>query len=366
MADRLIGQGGIPPREGIEWIEENLPLSRREHAFESALRPWIANDAESAAEFVESKMDGSPESRVLLRQFIRMMHGENRELLVDWMKRQNYEFLKDAAPLEWVFQSPDHHQSLAEVLGSGFEWLGNAKARSPFAPVFAGFDKADLPDTWPPKSKEEAGAWFTQSVPTTGLGPSFWTVDTMNETMSLLADGLENVDPHTAKNTAKRWAKHDPHAAIEWAAQLPDHLMIETAEAALEDWFSSEPTAALEYVNEMEPGEFRSYAVAQIAEDWFERERETAIQWVNSMPLGFDRDIGKQIAAETFLYQNPKRSYLNANAIGNRVLREEALENTFRHWLRKEPQDASGYLQQAEMNEELRASLQRLAETSPP
>ena len=175
--------------------------------------------------------------------------------------------------------------------------------------------------------------WGTPS----SFNPSPWTFEGVNELLAKARELGQPIGDKEMVNLAGNWAKGNPSEAIRWASELPDHVRIEAAEEAVIRWFKNEPIDAAAYVKSLPEGEFRSHSVNRVVSEWLDADPEPAIKWVNQLPRGFDKDIGRREVAMNFRFRNPQRSFAQANAIDNPVLREEALEYTFQSWLRKDP-----------------------------
>lgn len=356
IADRaavaILGAIYVDPEFSLEWIEEHIPGSRRTHAKNSILQNWARNDHESAAVYVAENLDGSAESQARLQTLIKSLGPSHPEFLIRWLKEQDREDLKKIRSVNWGYLTPELREKLTAQLGEEFQRF------APAEPVPA----QSTATSWPPATREEAANWLRSYRNPPGLGPANWSIETINETLALKSSELSQASPADTRKIADNWASHDPVAAIEWAAQLPDHLMIETAETALATWFKNEPTAALEYVDEMPEGEFRSYAVERVSNDWLSEDAEAAVKWINDLPSGFSKDVAKREAALRFIDHNPKRSFFQSNWIGNDIIREETLERVFRSWNSRNPAEALEFIEKANVSEEVKAAARSHAE----
>jgi len=318
---------GFDSAVGIDWIAENLRAESQVWNSELAITRWIRKDFPGAGDYVLSKLDGSSRSRDLLRSFLTQTALQSTENLIPWLRKQNRESLAMAAPIPWFALNEEEHGPLAATLREEFPELAPQN--------LAQQDRYQhIPDSWPPKTSDEAHAWLDSfgSGAYVGqhLGPDTWTVETLNEAVALLSDGSTPPGLAQSRNLAVAWAKKDPVQAIAWTSSLPDELSVEVAETALSEWHRYDPPAAQGYVEKMPAGEFRCYAVELLANEQFRVEPEAAIRWVESLAPGLDQDAGRRQLASALLDGNPERALDLALAIGHPVMREEWVEESLR------------------------------------
>lgn len=301
------------------------PSDVREFQIENALTQWISKDFPGASAFILSKLDGSQQSRDLLRSFLKRTALHSTENLLPWMRAQSRETLAMAAPLVWFGLNEDEHGTLATMLREEFPELAPPS-----------LDQKDrfkrIPESWPPKTADEARAWLDSLDSYAGrhLGPDAWTVETLNEAIALLSDGSALPSLARSRNLAVAWAKKDPAQALAWSSSLPDELSVEVAETALSAWHRYDPPAAQGYVEKMPAGEFRCYSVELLTREQFRVDPEAAIRWADSLPPGPAKDAGRRQLASALLDKNPERALDIAMAIGHPVMREEWVEQSLR------------------------------------
>lgn len=358
FADRL------DPAKALDWAASQRDMKRPESFSYLILSDWLRRSPDSAGAYVSAQFDGSEASIRLVRQFLDLTATRFPDTLLSWMRQQDRELLANAAPLKLLGLKPEEEASLAALLADEFPEFIPVPTTSPPATI------ADLPKTWPPKSKTEAQAWFNtfqgRSNADDHLGPETWTRESVNEVLDLLSD-LPSSRENAMTSIATAWARVDPQEAITWAAGLPDQESIEVAEFALASWMRESPGDARAYVAAIPESEFRVYSVEQSVRLFPEEKRDEAEQWLLGLAPDLARDAGLRELADSFLKHtgraptDPARAFHLSRQIGHPVIQSEWVEKSLRDLNGNNPARTLELISESGLPAELQTSLRENA-----
>jgi len=362
FADRL------DPAKALDWAASRRDLKRPESFSNLILSDWLSRNPDSAGAYVSAQFDGSEASIRLVRQFLDLTATRFPDTLLSWIRRQDRELLANAAPLKLLGLKPEEEASL--VFADEFPEFIHVPIISPPATI------ADLPKTWPPKSKTEAQAWFNtfqrRSNADDHLGPETWTRESVNEVLDLLSD-LPTSRENTMTSIATAWARVDPKEALTWAAGLPDQESIKIATFALASWLRESPGDARAYVAAIPESEFRVYAVEQSARHFPEEKRDEAEKWLLGLAPDLARDAGlRELANDFLVYRGTpqidgvryERAVRLFQQVANPVIRADGLESSLRKLSTHEPARALELIAESGLPDEIAARLETFAQNS--
>jgi hypothetical protein len=365
FADRL------DPAKALDWAAARRDMKRPDSFSNLILSDWLSRNPDSAGAYVSDQFNGSEASIRLVRQFLDLTATRFPETLLSWMRQQDRELLANAAPLRLGGLKPEEEASLAALLAAllanEFPEFIPVPAASPPATI------ADLPKTWPPKSKTEAQAWFNTfqrlSNADDHLGPDSWTRESVNEVLDLLSD-LPTSRESAMTSIATAWARVDPKEAITWAAGLPDQESIKIASFALASWMRESPGDARAYVAAIPESEFRVYAVEQSVRQFPEEKRDEAEQWLLGLAPDLARDAGlRELANDFLVYRGTpqidgvryERAVRLFQQVANPVVRGDGLESSLRKLSTHEPARALELIAESGLPDEIAARLETFA-----
>jgi hypothetical protein len=364
FADRL------DPAKALDWAASRRDLKRPDSFSNLILSDWLSRTPDSAGAYVADKLDGSEASIRLVGQFLNLTATRFPDALLSWMRQQDRELLANAAPLKLRGLKPEEEASLAALLADEFPEFIPVPTTAPPATI------ADLPKTWPPKSKTEAQAWFNTfqrlSNADDHLGPETWTRESVNEVLDLLSD-LPLSRESAMTSIASAWARVAPQEAITWAAGLPDQESIKIATFALASWMRESPGDARAYVAAIPESEFRAYAVEQSVRHFPEEKRDEAEQWLLGLAPDLARDAGlRELANDFLVYRGTpqidgvryERAVRLFQQVANPVIRTDGLESSLRQLSTHEPARALELIAESGLPDEIAARLETFAQNS--
>lgn len=162
-----------------------------------------------------------------------------------------------------------------------------------------------------------------------------------------------------ASSLAQNWSTQDPLAAASWSMSLSDPLAREAALGnVIGNWTSDQPESAASWVMRLPAGALRNQQMSRLAQTWAGFDPVGAAEWlIDQQPPQASLDSAVQGFVNTVMQSNPEGAMGWAGAISDPKVRNAALLQVGRSWLRQNPQQATSYIASASLPPEVRASL---------
>lgn len=162
-----------------------------------------------------------------------------------------------------------------------------------------------------------------------------------------------------ASMLAQSWAIYAPQDAAQWAMSLTDPALRQTTlSSAVGSWASDNPQAAAEWAMTLPQGDLKNSEIAQITQSWARYDPVNAADWLLSMhPPSPNLDPAIRNLVNTVVNSNPEGAVMWANTISDPKMRNNAIVNASRQWLKTDPQKASAYIVTAPISPAQRAML---------
>ena len=122
------------------------------------------------------------------------------------------------------------------------------------------------------------------------------------------------------REISEELSRNDPAAAMSWASDLPEATQPGAIRTAMERWTREDPTAAGQYLTNMEQSPSRDAAVSSFARSYDRENPAVAAEW--------------------------------AQSISNEQVRNETVESVARSWFRSNPEEARAWLPQSGLSAE--------------
>ena len=167
---------------------------------------------------------------------------------------------------------------------------------------------------------------------------------------------------------ARRWAREDPQAAIEWASSLTGEERIHAMERAIESWADEDALAALEFVAALPNSERSLDWVHHAAWRLSEQDRPAALEWALGQVDVNIRDRALRGALEQWAEQDPGAAAEFVSTIPGRSDQMSAIEQVAHRWARQDPAAALEWAAELQGERRARATreiLQRVSDDDP-
>jgi hypothetical protein len=145
----------------------------------------------------------------------------------------------------------------------------------------------------------------------------------------------------------------NPAEAANWATALPSGEMQDAAiRRVAEEYAEDDPVAALDWANTLPQGNGKNRAMRESFSEWARENPQAAADRLGSMSISPERDSATYGYATRVAWENPTAAIEWANTISNEGTRADALMETGRAYLRKDPEGAKQWLSKSGLNEE--------------
>ncbi len=204
---------------------------------------------------------------------------------------------------------------------------------------------------WAQKSSEEPGARFAVSAAVTG----WWRSDP-RAAEAYVASHLDALGMETVMSLARQIFSQDPQRAKDWANQLPnvDARRNATSFVAMQ-LANSDPKSAVQWVLTL-PDDMRDSAIPAVVSSWTRRDPEAAAGWINSL-AGHARDQAVSAYGAALSNKDPNVALTWAATISDETMRNRSVQRIVTGWLRRNPADATAWIQKSTLPETEKARL---------
>ncbi len=147
-----------------------------------------------------------------------------------------------------------------------------------------------------------------------------------------------------ATSIAKEWVRHDPDAALAWAASLPGDKQAGAYSGILVNLAASDPERAASLAEGLEPGKNRMSAVSEVARTWAKTDPVAVLEWSLTLDKA-SRESASRQAVMIWAQQNPKDAAAfvdTLSAEGSNV--DSYMTSIAWSWSNSEPAEAAAWL----------------------
>lgn len=313
----------LDPAAAMEWLKSDVSGSDRLRGMLAVVGIWAADDSEAALLWLESNAQGLARLESL-RSGVELWSQQDPVATAAWINGMANDGSKVTATQalagNWAAQDP---QAAADwVAGLPADTSRTAAARA-------------IIDAWSTQDPEAAVIWALGETEATGDSELLmhsigrFTEQDYPAAERFLRDisGSYSTDSLVSRYV-ETLAQSDPSAAVNWLDTLSTNDPLYTddlARVALKEWSRSDSVAASTWLSEQGKGPERDAAIVGFAATMIDFEPEAALEW--------------------------------SLTISEPSVRMEQVRDSVRTWAKRHPADASTWLQQAELEPDLRASL---------
>lgn len=285
--------------------------SRQE--YQMLMYAWAAFDPQGALKFVEENANSrSLNSNVLLKPLVSSWASNNPE-----------------ETLEWLNSLPENERQDNNLLSGLMEgWA----VKDPYAA--AGYLQENVE---PGKNREMlVGQIASHLFKQDPLEATKWAES--HTDLKFREEAFEEL--------AEDWASVNPKELASW---LENHVDQDYSVEAFEDlargWVSQDPEAATAYFENLPDGRAKESGIYEMAVTWGKDDLLGLGQWLNGLPDSDVTDMGVKAYVERLAGQAPEAAIQSAMSINTDEIRDEAVHNIGRQWLRQDPEAATAWAQ---------------------
>ena len=204
---------------------------------------------------------------------------------------------------------------------------------------------------WAQKSSDEPGARFALSAAVTG----WWRTDP-RAAEAYVASHLDTLGMETVISLARQIFSQDPQRAKDWANQLPNVEVRRNATSFVAmQMANSDPKSAVQWVLSL-PDELRDSAIPAVVSSWTRRDPDAAAGWINGLS-GHARDQAVSAYGAALSNRDPNVALTWAATISDETMRIRSVERIVTGWLRRNPADATAWIQKSTLPDAEKARL---------
>lgn len=146
---------------------------------------------------------------------------------------------------------------------------------------------------------------------------------------------------------ATDFASEDPQAAAEWATGLSDtEAGTKVIHEVSDEWAEQDPAAAVAWLETLPDGDGKAYGMSAALTEWVKRgDPRTASEYLAGMEPSEQRDRAVGGFASTLSHSDPSSAVTWAETIADPKIRQGALIEAGRSWMRSDPVAAATWLQ---------------------
>ncbi len=144
-----------------------------------------------------------------------------------------------------------------------------------------------------------------------------------------------------ALSLATEWSRHDPDAALAWAAELPSGQRAGAYSGIIGNIVETDPERAAAVALELDSGA-RSKVIGQIARNWAEQSPERAIEWAGTLE-GYDRSQALSDALASWATTAPESAAAYVDGLAEDE-RSDYVGGLARNWAQQAPAEAAEWL----------------------
>ena len=325
LLDEARRRAELDPAHAMNWLQEQNPSASRLQAMLEVVALWASRDAESTLLWLESNARGIAR-RETLNNGVTLWGETDPQAAAEWIRGMVNDGSKDVAAAalarSWGTQDAPATASWIEGISAGPTRTAAAQA---------------LLETWVTSNPVAAAEWAAQL-----------THSESSKALEYCIAKLAETDPSTAEALLRTYqpalpqaplleayiqslAQRDPALAAVWHAELAANDPLKTKAGAnilLREWALSDSVAASTWLSDQGPGPYRDAAIT-----------------------GFVQSIQKHA---------PDAATLWSNAIDEPLKRVRYLAESLESWNTYDSKAAKVWLQEAELEPDLRSELSRL------
>jgi hypothetical protein len=374
-------------QQALKWSKE-LPAGRsRAEAMKGVGQVWAEQDpAAMAAEISRARLEWDREVVTAVAQ---NWSKRDPRAAIDWIESLPVKEDRDAAWRRFRLDTTQlGTEAMLEVVSAmpDVSWRGNIvnMAASELA-----------------RKDVRAALSLTESLPE-GLRPQAlryvidqWAEREPEAAVRYLTGLPESERRDALRRAVSSWAVRDTSAAMNWTRQLPvseerDQVVAQVAgglrqfdpaaaaqwidlmgthgnrahliQETVGSWAGTDPVAATRWLSQFPEGAQNAEAHFQIARQWALADAEGSANWIGTLQAGPTRDAAIRAFVKSVDGYDAGLATTWATAIEDPRQRRESLTSAFNRWLESDGAQAQAWLAGAQLSEDLRAELARVAE----
>jgi hypothetical protein len=315
-------RAALDPTDAMAWLQEQDPGAPRLQAMLEVVALWASKDAEGALLWLESNAHGLARSETL-KNGVTLWSEKDPVSAASWIDGMANDGSKDLAAAtlaeSWGQRDPASAATWVESIATGPSRLAAATA---------------LLDSWSQKDPTAAADWAAREALLGSTQPLEHCLNRISQTDPTTAEALLRSYRKTfpqaplLESYVQTLARNDPARAANWFDNLPegDPLKNDAAsQALLQEWTRSDSVAASVWLSEKTPGPQRDAAINGFVQSIKAHAPEAAATWSNAM-------------------SDPEARVRN-------------LAQSLESWSERDPSAAAAWLQEAELEPDLRREL---------
>jgi hypothetical protein len=154
---------------------------------------------------------------------------------------------------------------------------------------------------------------------------------------------------------AMAWADLDPAAAGEFAQQLsPERIRQEAVVAVMNRWSTQNPEQAAQWLMKCADLQVQQQGMVQLMSFWAAENPQGAERWVETLPSGPSHEVIVQSYVDSVKEWAPDIGAKHAITLADEAVRNQAVENCVKRWLRADPFAAQKWLKETKLPQDVK------------
>ena len=320
--------GQHDPQGAAEWVQTLAPGQGKQWARQNLLNHWAQSDPAAAAAFLSEEPIGPSDG------------ASAGQIASQWITTD-----PDSA-LAWMESLDTSPNTRAQMLSTMVSSWGRTDpdAAAAYALGLDGEDKTraitSLVSSWAGSDFDRAEAWVA------GIGDE----EIRNKALNSLISG-------SAYNDPQRAAAALTNAISGMSEEEANKTFSSAANRIANGWAQSDPVAAASWAIDLPDSKNRPNLLQGIVQQWARYEPQAASQWLTTFEPGADRDGAIGGLVSTIQRDDPEAAFAWAATIDNDDNRSSYVRQAVNQWQSSDPAAARAAVNNAELSDELRASL---------
>lgn len=301
---------------------------------------------------------GECEIRLFVDAWTRLDAASALERILTWKHPPKYRAGVEAAVNGWALRDPEAARVAVEDLAQRRPRLA-ALLRQALVTGWAlsNVDRAGL-TAYLREAPDESDALLSAVLGATHRtqGPDFvlaWSEEYGR-------DAEPDVRSKIMRKALRVVARRNPEPAASWVLRIDDgDRKADGSRVVAEAWVERDPVAAFDWLESTVDETTRDRAVAQTFGRWLFVDRTAATDWISSVERTEFHDPAIRVLARRLMRRDAEKGIRWCEQVMLASEREDCLSMVVRYWLDSEPSRARAWVDESELDPELRAALLR-------